>query len=57
MDDMRAVELADADGTRGFGALRRLGWFALIWAASVAALGVVALVIRMLMTLAGMRAG
>jgi Protein of unknown function (DUF2474) len=57
MDDGRAVELADADAPQGSGALRRLGWFTLIWAASVTALGVVALIIRMLMTLAGMRAG
>ena len=34
---------------------RRLGWMALIWIASVAALGVVALLIRLLMNAAGMR--
>ncbi len=38
----------------GPGTLRRLGWFVLIWAASVAALGVVAFAIRVLMGLAGM---
>jgi hypothetical protein len=38
------------------GPLRRFGWFVLIWAASVAALGVVALAIRILMGLAGMHA-
>ena len=36
--------------------LRRLGWLVLLWTASVAALGVVALVIRALMHAAGMRA-
>jgi Protein of unknown function (DUF2474) len=34
--------------------LRRVGWLVLIWAASVLALGVVAGLIRMLMTLAGL---
>jgi len=57
MDEMSAVKTTAADRPHRPGALRRLGWFVLIWAASVAALGVVALVIRMLMTLAGMRAG
>jgi hypothetical protein len=33
---------------------RRIGWFALIWAASVMALAVVALLIRLLMSSAGM---
>jgi hypothetical protein len=33
---------------------KRLGWLALIWMASVAALGVVALLIRMGMNAAGM---
>ncbi len=33
----------------------RLGWMLLIWTASVAALGVVALLIRLLMQAAGMR--
>ena len=33
----------------------RLAWMALIWIASVAALGVVALLIRLLMNAAGMR--
>ncbi len=37
--------------------IRRIGWFVLLWAASVAALGVVALVIRALMSLAGLTAG
>ena len=34
--------------------LRRVGWMILIWAASVAALGLVALLIRMLMAAAGL---
>ena len=34
---------------------RRVGWLALIWVASVAALGVVALLIRLGMHAAGMR--
>ena len=34
--------------------LRRIGWLVLIWAASVLALGVVAVLFRVLMTLAGM---
>jgi hypothetical protein len=33
---------------------KRLGWLALLWAASVAALGVVALLIRLGMNAAGM---
>ena len=33
---------------------RRIGWMVLIWTASVAALAIVALSIRMLMHLAGM---
>lgn len=36
--------------------LRRLGWLLLIWAASVTALGAVALVLRWVMGLAGMTA-
>lgn len=56
MDDTSAVERADAGVPHRPGALRRLGWFVLIWAASVAALGGVALIIRVLMSLAGMRA-
>jgi hypothetical protein len=36
--------------------LRRVGWFILIWAASVLALGIVANVFRALMTLAGLTA-
>jgi hypothetical protein len=36
--------------------LRRVGWFILIWAASVLALGIVASVFRALMTLAGLTA-
>jgi len=35
--------------------LRRLGWFVLIWTASVLGLGVVALVLRALMSAAGMK--
>ncbi len=34
--------------------LRRVGWLILIWAASVAALAVVAVLFRMLMSLAGL---
>ena len=34
---------------------KRVGWLALIWAASVAALGVLALLIRIGMHAAGMR--
>lgn len=34
--------------------LLRVGWFILIWAASVAALGVAALVLRAIMSVAGM---
>ena len=34
--------------------LRRLGWLALIWAASVAALGLAAALFRVVMTLAGL---
>jgi Protein of unknown function (DUF2474) len=34
--------------------LRRVGWLLLIWAASVAALGVVAFAIRLLMSAAGL---
>jgi hypothetical protein len=34
--------------------LHRLGWFTLIWAASVAALGAVALVLRGIMSVAGL---
>jgi len=35
---------------------RRLGWLALIWLASVTALAAVAILIRVLMTFAGLRA-
>ena len=34
--------------------LRRIGWLILIWACSVAALGLVALAMRLLMSWAGM---
>ena len=34
--------------------LHRFGWLALIWSASVAALGLVALVLRAVMSLAGL---
>lgn len=37
--------------------LRRIGWLVLIWTASVAALGVVALILHALMSLAGLAAG
>lgn len=33
---------------------KRIGWLILIWAASVLALGLVALIFRMLMNLAGL---
>jgi len=36
--------------------LRQLGWFALIWSASVAALAVVAVALRLLMNAVGLRA-
>ena len=36
--------------------IRRMGWLVLIWAASVLALGIVASVFRVLMTLAGLTA-
>ena len=35
--------------------LRRVGWLVAIWAGSIAALTVVALLFRLLMNLAGMR--
>jgi hypothetical protein len=35
--------------------LRRVGWLVLLWTASVAALGVVALILRVFMTSAGLR--
>jgi len=38
------------------GLARRLGWLALIWALSVGALGLVALLFRCLMTAAGLTA-
>jgi hypothetical protein len=37
--------------------LRRIGWLVLIWTMSVAALGIVALILRALMSLAGLTAG
>jgi hypothetical protein len=37
--------------------VRRIGWFALLWTVSVAALGIVALMLRALMSLAGLTAG
>ncbi len=36
--------------------LRRVGWLVAIWAASVMALGIAALAMRMLMTMAGLTA-
>ena len=36
--------------------LRRVGWLVLIWAASVATLGVVAFLFRLLMNFAGLTA-
>jgi hypothetical protein len=41
-------------GTRRPSWLRRFGWLILIWVASVLALAVVAVVIRIIMTAAGM---
>jgi hypothetical protein len=35
--------------------LRRIGWFVLLWTASVAALGVVALILRAFISLAGLK--
>jgi hypothetical protein len=35
----------------------RVGWLVLIWAASVAALGIVALVFRLIMSSAGLTTG
>lgn len=49
--------MSDASGQTGHAgnrALRRVGWFVLIWACSVAALGLVAWGMRLLMGLAGM---
>jgi len=37
--------------------LRRVGWLVLIWLASVVALGVVALIFRLLMKAAGLTTG
>jgi len=37
------------------GPWRRIGWLVLLWCGSVLALGVVAILIRLLMHLAGMR--
>jgi hypothetical protein len=37
--------------------LRRIGWLVLIWTASVATLGIVALILHALMSLAGLTAG
>jgi hypothetical protein len=45
--------MAAGSVTRGVW-LRRIGWLVLIWAASVAALGVVAMVFRLAMRAAGM---
>lgn len=41
-----------ATGWRGW--LKRFGWLLLIWAASVAALGIAALAMKLLMRAAGM---
>ncbi len=49
--------MAAGGPSRRSGLLRRLGWLVLIWACSVAALGAVALFIRLLMGLAGMSPG
>lgn len=35
--------------------LRRIGWLVLLWVAGVAALGVVALALRLIMGMAGLR--
>ena len=43
-------------GARALLWLRRLGWMAVLWGAGVAALAAVALLLRLLMHAAGMRA-
>ncbi len=53
-----AAPTAQQAGTPPRGArlwLRRVGWLVLLWAASVAALGVVAYALRLLMAAAGLR--
>jgi hypothetical protein len=47
------TELASAPGRSW---LRRIGWLALIWTASVALLGLLALLMRLLMGLVGLTA-
>lgn len=47
-------DITEARDGAGRSWLRRVGWLVLIWAASVAALGVVALLFRGLMSLAGL---
>lgn len=49
------VSLVPADAPPPTALWKRVGWLLLIWVASVAALGVVALGIRLLMQAAGMR--
>lgn len=49
----KAIIEPSADGK---GWLRRVGWFVLIWALSVGALAIVALVLRAILTAAGLRA-
>jgi len=44
---------AGSSGSRGPWA-RRIGWLVLLWAAGVAAVAVVAVIFRMIMSLAGM---
>lgn len=44
-----------ASGEARPGLLRRLGWLLLIWAGSVAALAVVAIILRGILTLAGLK--
>jgi Protein of unknown function (DUF2474) len=46
--------MPDSAGAAPASWARRIGWLVLIWAASVLALGMVAVIIRVLMTAAGL---
>lgn len=48
--------MASSPDARGGSWLRRVGWMVLIWTASVLALAVVAMLLRVLMNLAGLTA-